>query len=179
MRSARPDKRPVLRPTGQTLESARPLPTHESGHRCRSPAGSPGTASRTATPSPEFDRPPGLSSARRETRGGAWTRPPRHPHARRSSSREDHHHRTLGSNNQLTAYGTKCLDELGTTAGARVRIWACTGGADRQWRVNPDGTITGVRSGLCLDVTGAATTTGTAAELWTCNGGSHQQWTRS
>ncbi len=41
--------------------------------------------------------------------------------------------------------------------------------------------MTGVQSGLCLDVTGGDAATaranGTAIELWTCNGGSNQQWT--
>jgi alpha-galactosidase len=41
----------------------------------------------------------------------------------------------------------------------------------------PDGTITGVQSGLCLDVTGASTSNGALVELWTCNGQSNQQWT--
>ncbi|MDQ1307265.1 MAG: hypothetical protein QG671_3097 [Actinomycetota bacterium] len=86
---------------------------------------------------------------------------------------------TLGSNNQLTVYGNKCLDAPGTATGARIRIWQCSGAANQQWKVNPDGTITGVGSGLCLDVTGAATSNGSAVALWTCNGGSNQQWTRS
>ena len=42
--------------------------------------------------------------------------------------------------------------------------------------VNADGTVTGVQSGLCLDVNGAGTANGTKVQLWTCNGGSNQQW---
>ncbi|MGW4985702.1 non-reducing end alpha-L-arabinofuranosidase family hydrolase [Streptomyces mirabilis] len=86
---------------------------------------------------------------------------------------------TATDNNQLTVYGNKCLDVPGhaTTAGTRVQIWSCSGGANQQWRVNSDGTIVGVESGLCLDVTGAGTANGTAVELWTCNGGSNQKWT--
>jgi hypothetical protein len=57
-----------------------------------------------------------------------------------------------------------------------VEIWTCNNGANQQWRVNSDGTVVGVQSGLCLDVTGAATANGTAVELWTCNGGSNQKW---
>ncbi|MFG1812055.1 non-reducing end alpha-L-arabinofuranosidase family hydrolase [Streptomyces sp. NPDC049040] len=85
---------------------------------------------------------------------------------------------TLTSGNQLTVYGSKCLDVPGhaTTAGTRVQIWSCSGGANQQWRVNSDGTIVGVESGLCLDVTGAGTANSTAVELWTCNGGSNQSW---
>jgi hypothetical protein len=83
------------------------------------------------------------------------------------------------SSNQLTVYGGKCLDAPSTSTGARIRIWSCSGGANQQWRVNADGTIVGIQSGLCLDVTGAATTNAAVVELWTCNGGSNQQWIRS
>ncbi|MEV4624042.1 ricin-type beta-trefoil lectin domain protein [Asanoa sp. NPDC049573] len=86
---------------------------------------------------------------------------------------------TPTSSKQLTVYGNKCLDAPSASAGARIRIWSCTGGSNQQWNVNPDGTITGVQSGLCLDVTGAGTANGAAVELWTCNGGSNQQWIRS
>ncbi|MFI5916837.1 RICIN domain-containing protein [Dactylosporangium sp. NPDC051541] len=48
--------------------------------------------------------------------------------------------------------------------------------SDQQWNVNANGTITGVESGLCLDVTGAATASGTLAQLWACNNGGNQQW---
>ncbi|OUD04271.1 non-reducing end alpha-L-arabinofuranosidase family hydrolase [Streptomyces swartbergensis] len=86
---------------------------------------------------------------------------------------------TLTDNNQLTVYGNKCLDVPGhaTTAGTRVQIWACNGGTNQQWRVNSDGTIVGVQSGLCLDVSGGATANATAVQLWNCNGGSNQKWT--
>ncbi|AEY86327.1 arabinofuranosidase [Streptomyces hygroscopicus subsp. jinggangensis 5008] len=86
---------------------------------------------------------------------------------------------TLTDSNQLTVYGNKCLDVPGhaTAAGTRVQIWSCSGGANQQWRVNSDGTVVGVESGLCLDVTGSGTANGTAVELWTCNGGSNQKWT--
>ncbi|MFB9370318.1 non-reducing end alpha-L-arabinofuranosidase family hydrolase [Kitasatospora albolonga] len=86
---------------------------------------------------------------------------------------------TATSTNQLTVYGTKCLDvpNHATTAGTRVQIWACSGGANQQWRVNNDGTVVGVESGLCLDVSGGGTANGTAVQLWTCNGGGNQKWT--
>ncbi|WP_405358803.1 non-reducing end alpha-L-arabinofuranosidase family hydrolase [Kitasatospora sp. NBC_00085] len=86
---------------------------------------------------------------------------------------------TSTAGNQLTVYGNKCLDVPGhaTTAGTKVQIWTCSGGANQQWRVNSDGTVVGVESGLCLDVTGAGTANGTAVGLWTCNGGSNQKWT--
>ncbi|MFJ4206123.1 non-reducing end alpha-L-arabinofuranosidase family hydrolase [Streptomyces sviceus] len=86
---------------------------------------------------------------------------------------------TATDSNQLTVFGNKCLDVPGhaTAAGTRVQIWTCSGGANQQWRVNSDGTIVGVESGLCLDVTGSGTANGTAVEIWTCNGGSNQKWT--
>jgi endo-1,4-beta-xylanase len=88
---------------------------------------------------------------------------------------------TSSSSNQLTVYGSKCLDVPGhaTMAGTRVEIWTCNGGANQQWRLNPDGTVVGVESGLCLDVTGRGTANGSAIEIWACNGGSNQKWTRS
>ncbi|GAB2883792.1 non-reducing end alpha-L-arabinofuranosidase family hydrolase [Streptomyces deserti] len=85
---------------------------------------------------------------------------------------------TLTDNNQLTVYGSKCLDVPGhtTAAGTRPVIWSCNGGTNQQWRVNSDGTIVAVESGLCLDVSGGATANGTAVQLWNCNGGSNQKW---
>ncbi|MEV7045078.1 non-reducing end alpha-L-arabinofuranosidase family hydrolase [Amycolatopsis sp. NPDC051061] len=79
---------------------------------------------------------------------------------------------------ELRVFGSKCLDVPGgATTGTRVQIWTCHGGANQQWRLNSDGTVAGVQSGLCLDVTGAGTANGTAVELWTCHGGGNQKWT--
>lgn len=80
---------------------------------------------------------------------------------------------------QLTVYGNKCLDVPGhaTAAGTRVQIWTCSGAANQQWRVNSDGTVVGVESGLCLETTGSGTANGTAVEIGTCNGGGNQKWT--
>ncbi|ASQ91948.1 non-reducing end alpha-L-arabinofuranosidase family hydrolase [Streptomyces sp. 11-1-2] len=86
---------------------------------------------------------------------------------------------TRTDSSQLTVFGNKCLDVPGhaTTAGTRVQIWTCSGGANQEWRVNSDGTIVGVESGLCLDVSGAGPVNGTAVQIRTCNGGSNQKWT--
>ncbi|AJF69426.1 alpha-L-arabinofuranosidase [Streptomyces vietnamensis] len=86
---------------------------------------------------------------------------------------------TLTSGNQLTVYGNKCLDVPGhaTTAGTRVEIWTCHGGGNQQWRVNSDGSVVGVESGLCLDVSGGGTANGTAVQLWNCSGAGNQKWT--
>jgi hypothetical protein len=74
----------------------------------------------------------------------------------------------------------KCLDAYNnqSTNGTEVQIWTCNGGPNQQWRLNSDGTITGVQSGLCLDVTGNGTANGTLLQLWACNGGSNQKWGR-
>jgi hypothetical protein len=76
------------------------------------------------------------------------------------------------ANGGLRVYANKCLD------GSPVTIWDCNGGANQQWTVNSNGTIVGVQSGLCLDVTGQGTANGTLVEIWTCNGGANQRWTR-
>jgi hypothetical protein len=81
----------------------------------------------------------------------------------------------------LTVYGSKCLDVPGhaTAAGTRVEIWTCNGGANQQWRINSDGTVVGVESGLCLDVSGGATGNGSVIDIAACSGGSNQKWSRS
>ena len=74
-----------------------------------------------------------------------------------------------------------CLDANGaqTSPGTAAIIWSCTGAANQQWRLNSNGSITGVQSGLCLDVTGAATAAGTLVALWNCNGQSNQRWSQT
>lgn len=73
----------------------------------------------------------------------------------------------------------KCLDApLNATAGAKVQIWDCNGGSNQQWNLNSNSTITGLASGLCLDVNGNGTANGTAVILWTCTGATNQRWTR-
>ena len=54
-----------------------------------------------------------------------------------------------------SAARTLCLDAYGqgTSAGTKVVTWSCNGQANQQWTFNSNGTITGVQSGLCLDVT--------------------------
>lgn len=42
-----------------------------------------------------------------------------------------------------------------------------------------DGTVVGVQSRLCLDVSGQATANGAKVVLWTCNGGANQRWNRA
>jgi hypothetical protein len=90
---------------------------------------------------------------------------------------QDNQRWTYSSGRQLTIYGgTKCLAAQGTTNGTPAVIWDCTGGAGQQWDVNADGTVREVRSGLCLDATGAKTANGTKVILWSCGTGDNQRW---
>ncbi|WP_345960990.1 RICIN domain-containing protein [Glycomyces tenuis] len=58
-------------------------------------------------------------------------------------------------------------------------MWDCHGGANQQWNLNADGSITNRQSGLCLDVEGYGTANGSLIHLWSCHGGTNQQWTFS
>ena len=82
---------------------------------------------------------------------------------------------------QLTVYSgdtTRCATAQNnqTAPGTAVVIAPCDGGAGQRWQFNANGTVTGVQSGICLDVNGAATTNGSKVILWTCHSGSNQQW---
>ncbi len=95
---------------------------------------------------------------------------------------------TSGNANQQFAYTStsqlqvagKCLDAngKGTANGTKVILYTCNGQTNQQWKLNSNGTITGVQSGLCLDVSGAATANGSLVQLWSCNGQSNQAWSR-
>ena len=87
---------------------------------------------------------------------------------------------TYTASKQLTVYGNKCLDAngRGTTNGTAVIIWDCNDQNNQQWNLNPNGTISGVHSGLCLDANASGTANGTRIILWTCHTGTNQQWTR-
>ncbi|WP_433453161.1 endo-1,4-beta-xylanase [Streptomyces sp. CA-142005] len=80
---------------------------------------------------------------------------------------------------ELRVYGNKCLDAAGTGNGSKVQIYSCWGGDNQKWRLNSDGTIVGVQSGLCLDAVGAGTANGTLIQLYSCSNGSNQRWTRT
>ncbi|MFJ2951406.1 endo-1,4-beta-xylanase [Streptomyces sp. NPDC087226] len=80
---------------------------------------------------------------------------------------------------ELRVYGDKCLDAAGTGNGAKVQIYGCWGGDNQKWRLNSDGSIVGVQSGLCLDAVGAGTANGTQIQLYSCTNGSNQRWTRT
>ncbi|MEU0485908.1 PHB depolymerase family esterase [Streptosporangium sp. NPDC006013] len=81
---------------------------------------------------------------------------------------------TLTSAQELRVLGNKCLDAAGTGNGDRIQLYSCWGGANQKWRVNSDGSIVGVQSGLCLDAAGAGN--GTRLQLYSCHGGTNQRW---
>jgi endo-1,4-beta-xylanase len=78
---------------------------------------------------------------------------------------------------ELRVYGDKCLDAAGTGNGARVQIYSCWGGDNQKWRLNSDGSIVGVQSGLCLDAAGVAN--GAPIQLYSCWNGGNQLWSRT
>lgn len=60
-----------------------------------------------------------------------------------------------------------------------MATWPRNGGDNQKWNLNTDGTVTGVQSGLCPDVTGASTANGAPVQVWTCNGGTNEPWNLS
>ncbi|NED12341.1 endo-1,4-beta-xylanase [Streptomyces sp. SID9124] len=80
---------------------------------------------------------------------------------------------------ELRVYGNKCLDAAGSGNGAGIQIYGCWGGDNQKWRLNSDGSIVGVQSGLCLDAVGTGTANGTQIQLYSCSNGSNQRWTRT
>jgi endo-1,4-beta-xylanase len=86
---------------------------------------------------------------------------------------------TYTAGRELRVYGNKCLDAAGTGNGSKVQIYSCWGGDNQKWRLNSDGSIVGVQSGLCLDAVGAGTANGTLIQLYSCSNGSNQRWTRT
>jgi alpha-galactosidase len=65
-----------------------------------------------------------------------------------------------------------------TVPGTKVELQSCDGRAGQQWTPNADGTVTAVRSGLCLDVIGNATDNLSPVGLWTCHATANQIWNR-
>jgi endo-1,4-beta-xylanase len=80
---------------------------------------------------------------------------------------------------EFRVFGDKCLDAAGTGNGVKVQIYACWGGDNQKWRLNSDGSIVGVQSGLCLDAAANGTGNGTLIQLYSCSNGSNQRWTRT
>ena len=57
-----------------------------------------------------------------------------------------------------------------------METWSCNGGANQQWNLNSNGSVTGVQSGLCLEVVGGSTADSAPVDLGSCNGQSNQHW---
>jgi len=68
----------------------------------------------------------------------------------------------------------------GPANGARLQLWADTGGVNQQW------TLTAVSGGYTftpkaqptarMDVAGPSSANGTAVQIWTATGGTNQTW---
>ncbi|HET9653866.1 MAG TPA: RICIN domain-containing protein [Kineosporiaceae bacterium] len=77
----------------------------------------------------------------------------------------------------------KCLDvyNWSTADGGQVLEWACTGGANQRWRIEPlpDGTnrLVNLNSGKPLDVYNCGTADGTAIDQWGWWNNACQRWT--
>ncbi|MCO1581915.1 RICIN domain-containing protein [Crossiella sp. SN42] len=72
-----------------------------------------------------------------------------------------------------------CLETApNAAAGAKVQLRYCNGGTNQQWNLNGNGTISNVRTGLCLDVDNNGTLNGTPVIGWHCHDAANQRWTR-
>jgi len=90
----------------------------------------------------------------------------------------DPNQRWTVSGSTIQVFG-KCLDApLNAVAGDHVILFDCNSGTNQQWTFGTDGSIRGVASGLCLDVTGDIRTNGTLVEVWGCSGAANQRWAR-
>ena len=74
-----------------------------------------------------------------------------------------------------------CLDVKGGTATApalpaTLQAWQCHGGANQQFTLQPNGTITVYGGQLCVDVWRAQANDGDSVVVWPCNGGANQRW---
>lgn len=72
----------------------------------------------------------------------------------------------------------RCMDVTGNsmTAGARVQIWDCHGGANQKWEFTASGELRTFGGTRCLDAKGQGTANGTPVSSYTCNGQANQQW---
>ncbi|MBZ6102876.1 endo-1,4-beta-xylanase [Streptomyces olivaceus] len=80
---------------------------------------------------------------------------------------------------EFRVYGDKCLDAGGTGNGTRVQIYSCWGGDNQKWRLDSNGSVVGVQSGLCLDTVSGGTANGTLIQLSSCSNGGSQSWSHT
>jgi len=82
----------------------------------------------------------------------------------------------------VASHSQKCLDvpEWSLNDGMPVIQWACNGGDNQTWRLEPtsDGysRVIAQHSGKCLDVSGVSTDDRAEIIQWQCHGGANQQW---
>lgn len=90
----------------------------------------------------------------------------------------------------IYAKASLCLQARGgaTSSGTAVEINTCTGASEQQWTLQElsfsinqggGGTITNVKSGLVMDVTGGSTANNTLVQLYKSNSTEGQQWSRT
>ena len=58
-----------------------------------------------------------------------------------------------------------------------LQAWQCHGGANQQFTLQANGSITAYGGQLCLDVWGAQANDGDSVVVWPCHGGINQRWT--
>ncbi|KAF9477745.1 macrofage activating glycoprotein [Pholiota conissans] len=84
------------------------------------------------------------------------------------------------SNNQVKAYGNKCLDVTdGKNAdGTKMQIWTCgSGNPNQSWDYNRwANTLTWLNKGKCLDLSGGRQDAGNQIQVWSCRGNINQVW---
>ncbi|MCH5676611.1 ricin-type beta-trefoil lectin domain protein [Streptomyces gilvus] len=82
----------------------------------------------------------------------------------------------------LNTASSSCLDvpTATHTAGTKIEIWTCGGGANQQWTAAADGSLQVYGTGtMCLDVLNSATSSGSSVVINSCSGATSQQWTRN
>ncbi len=82
----------------------------------------------------------------------------------------------------IARHSGKCLDVYGesTDDAAAIIQWACHGGPNQRWRLEPTGDgyvrLIATHSGKALDVYGASTDDGAVLIQWPAHSGTNQQW---
>lgn len=81
-----------------------------------------------------------------------------------------------GPTGEITGYDGLCVDDTGasTSNGSAIIVYTCSGSANQQWTVEPDGTLK--TESKCMDITGGSTANGTKIELYTCSASANQIW---
>jgi Ricin-type beta-trefoil lectin domain len=83
-----------------------------------------------------------------------------------------------GRHGELPSFLAAGLDVTGLSLldGAKIQLWACSGGLNQQWLVGPNGELINVNSSRCLDDTGGSTVNGTQLDQQDCYGSVPEVW---